>query len=108
MLTQEASLFSCSSLFNYNHSEISYPIYLQKDNLKSTRYFEEQILVKRTYLTIEMCVKVIDNPLKKEIQLDGRTRYWGFVPELDKIIRVVVLEDGETIHNAFMDRGYKL
>lgn len=75
--------------------------------MKSTRYFEEQILVKRTYLTIEMCVKVINNPLKKEIQQDGRTRYWGFVPELDKIIRVVVLEDGETIHNAFMDRGYK-
>ena len=47
------------------------------------------------------------HPLKKEVQADGRTRYWGFVPELDKIIRVVFLEDGETIHNAFMDRGYK-
>jgi hypothetical protein len=24
-----------------------------------------------------------------------------------RILRVVTLEDGETIHNAFLDRGYK-
>jgi hypothetical protein len=76
--------------------------------MKVTRYFEEQILKKRTYLTYEMCLQVITNPLKQEIQEDGRRRYWGFVPELNKIIRVVVLEDGETIHNAFMDRSFKI
>lgn len=54
-----------------------------------------------------MCVEVLNNPLKKEVQQDGRTRYWGFVPEFNNIIRVVVLADGQTIHNAFMDRGYK-
>ncbi len=75
--------------------------------MKATRYFEEQVLMKRTYLNLEMCVNVVSNPLKKEIQEDGRTRYWGFVPELNKFIRVVVLEDGETIHNAFMDRNFK-
>jgi hypothetical protein len=75
--------------------------------VKTTQYFQEQILTKRTYLTLEMCVYVISNPLKTEIQEDGRKRYWGFVPELNKIIRVVVLEDGETIHNAFMDRSFK-
>ena len=76
--------------------------------MKVTRYFEEQILKKRTYLTYEMCLQVITNPLKQEIQEDGRRRYWGFVPELNKIIRVVVLEDSETIHNAFMDRNFKI
>jgi hypothetical protein len=76
--------------------------------MKVTRYFEEQILQKRTYLTYEMCLQVIANPLKQETQEDGRKRYWGFIPELNKIIRVVVLEDGETIHNAFMDRSYKI
>ena len=54
-----------------------------------------------------MCEAVIKNPLRKEVQSDGRIRYWGFVLELDKILRVVVLEDGSTIHNAFMDRGFK-
>ncbi len=76
--------------------------------MKVTRYFEEQILKKRMYLTYEMCLQVVANPLKQEIQEDGRIRYWGFVPELNKIIRVVVLEDGETIHNAFMDRNFKI
>jgi hypothetical protein len=75
--------------------------------MKTTRYFEEQILKKRTYLTLEMCLKIIENPIKEELQIDGRKRYWGFVPELNKIIRVVVLEDGETLHNAFMDRSFK-
>jgi hypothetical protein len=54
-----------------------------------------------------MCIKIIENPIKEEIQEDIRKRYWGLVPELNKIIRVVVLEDGETLHNAFMDRSFK-
>jgi hypothetical protein len=76
--------------------------------MKTTRYFDEQILKKRTYLTYEMCMKVISNHLQKEIQEDGRIRYWGFVVELNKVLRVVVLEDEETIHNAFMDRNFKI
>lgn len=76
--------------------------------MKTTRYFDEQILKKRTYLNYEMCMKVISNPLQKEIQEDGRIRYWGFVVELNKVLRVVVLEDEETIHNAFMDRNFKI
>ena len=75
--------------------------------MKTSRYFEEQILKKRTYLTLEMCLKIIENPIKEEKQEDGRKRYWGLVPELNKIIRVVVLEDGETLNNAFMDRSFK-
>jgi hypothetical protein len=75
--------------------------------MKTTRYFEEQILKKRTYLTLKMCIKIIENPIKEEIQEDGRKRFCGLVPELNKIIRVVVLKDGETLHNAFMDRSFK-
>ncbi len=80
---------------------------LKQLQLKTTRYFDEQVLPKRQYLTVEMCIGVIKKPLKKEIQDDGRIRYWGFVSELNKIIRVVVLEDDQTIHNAFMDRNFK-
>lgn len=39
--------------------------------------------------------------------MDGRVRYWAFVPELGKYLRVVTLEDGETVLNAFPDRDYK-
>ena len=46
-------------------------------------------------------------PLRREVQLDGRIRHWIFVKELGKYLRVVTLEDGETIHNAFPDRDFK-
>jgi hypothetical protein len=41
-----------------------------------------------------------------ELQSDGRWRYWIFVEELGKYLRVVTLEDGKTIHNAFPDRDF--
>jgi hypothetical protein len=51
---------------------------------------------------------VFDNPIKEEIQSDGRIRRWAKIPEeKNKYLRVVILEDGETIHNAFFDRSFK-
>jgi hypothetical protein len=76
--------------------------------LKTTRYFEEQVLRKRAYIKREWCMQIMKNPSKKEIQPDGRIRYWGYVSELDRFLRIVVLEDDETIHNAFIDRNFKL
>ena len=75
--------------------------------MKTTRYFTEQVLRKRPYISIEWCFRVIQNPEKKEIQDDHRIRHWAYIKELGKYLRVVTLEDGETIHNAFPDRGFK-
>jgi hypothetical protein len=75
--------------------------------VKTTRYFEEQVRRKRPYIRLEWCVMVIQQPARVEIQSDGRLRYWGYVPELGRYLRVVTLEDGETIHNAFPDRSFK-
>jgi hypothetical protein len=47
--------------------------------MKSTRYFEEQVLRKRSYLTHDMCKAVIAEPLRREAQGDGRIRFWGEV-----------------------------
>lgn len=74
--------------------------------MKTTRYFEEQVLRKRPYIKREWCDAAIRAPQKREPQPDGRVRYWIFVPELGKYLRVVTLADGETIHNAFPDRGF--
>jgi hypothetical protein len=77
-------------------------------NYKFTRYFEYEVLRKRTYLKRELCIKVIENPIHVEVQKDNRIRFWGKVDELgDKVLRVVTLGDGVTIHNAFFDRGFK-
>ncbi|HCJ65934.1 MAG TPA: hypothetical protein DHV62_01055 [Elusimicrobia bacterium] len=73
-----------------------------------TDYFANEILRKRSYLTVDICRRVIQNPIKKEIQSDGRIRFWGRIKEFgDKYLRVVTLEDGFTIHNAFIDRNFK-
>ena len=79
--------------------------------MKTTRYFEEQVLRKRSYLSYEMCEEVRADPLRREQQQDGRIRFWGEVTlsgeEASRILRVVTLDDGETIHNAFVDRSFR-
>ncbi len=75
--------------------------------MKTTRYFREQVMAKRSYLKEEWIKEVLENPVKKEIQPDDRVRYWGFVATLGKYLRVVTLGDGETVHNVFPDRNFK-
>jgi hypothetical protein len=74
-----------------------------------TEYFETKVLVKRPYLTKEMCTRVVAHYLKKEMQEDGeRVRFWAEVAELDgRFLRVITLADEQTIHNAFPDRRFK-
>jgi len=79
--------------------------------MKTTRYFEEQVLRKRAYLKPEWIEAALANPVARQVQPDGRIRYWYRVDlaETGKsyILRVVTLEDGETVHNAFFDRDYR-
>jgi hypothetical protein len=32
---------------------------------------------------------------------------WAKIDEIGKYLRVILLEDGETVHNAFLDRSYR-
>ena len=71
-------------------------------------YFESEVLRKRPYLKREWCIRVVQQPIKKEQQEHNRIRFWGEVEELEgRILRVITLSDGKTIHNAFPDRGFK-
>ena len=80
--------------------------------MKTTRYFDEQVLRKRPYIELAWCVQVIASPIRQERQVDGRVRYWGAVNVPGEVghrfLRVVTLEDGETIHNAFFDRRFRV
>ncbi|MDA1349830.1 MAG: hypothetical protein O3A47_13345 [Chloroflexi bacterium] len=49
----------------------------------------------------------IDEPLREQVQSDGRVRRRVFVQQENKYLRVVLLEDRETVHNAFFDRDYR-
>ncbi len=75
---------------------------------RTTRYFDEEVLVDRDYLTVELCIHVIENAVQREVQSDGRIRHWAFSEALGgRALRVVTLNDGTTIHNAFLDRGFR-
>jgi hypothetical protein len=42
-----------------------------------------------------------------ERQPDGRIRLWGWIPTLNRWLRVVTLPDGETVHTVFQDRDFQ-
>ena len=76
--------------------------------MKTTRYFDytrkrpDRALIKNDWIEF-----VINNPVKSKVQSDGRVRKWAKIPEMDKYLRVILLEDGETVHNAFFDRSFQ-
>ena len=74
-----------------------------------TPYFENRVLSKRPYLTRDMCIRVIEAPLRAELQESDRFRFCAAVPELGgRFLRVITLADKLTIHNAFLDRRFRL
>lgn len=76
--------------------------------MKCTQYF---LFVRqrtdRKDIKEEWIIETIDNPSKIVIQSDGRIKKWKYIEEAEKYLRVILLEDGETVHNAFFDRSYK-
>ena len=76
--------------------------------MKTTKYFD---YIKkrddRSFIKEEWIKYVIANPIKEEIQGDGRIKKWAKINEINKYLRVILLEDGETIHNVFLDRSFK-
>ena len=76
--------------------------------MKCTQYFS---FIKqrpdRAIIKDEWILDTIKNPVKTEVQSDGRIRKWKFIEEVKRYLRVILLEDGETVHNAFFDRNFK-
>ena len=73
-----------------------------------TRYFENSVMARPDRRAIDpaMILSVLKHPHRTERQATGRIRHWGWVPELSRWVRVVTLEDGETVHTAFLDRDF--
>ena len=74
--------------------------------VRFTPYFENKVRIERPYLRMEWLALALANPIETIKQPNGRLRHWVYVEEYKKYLRVVTLEDGETVHNAFFDRGY--
>lgn len=76
--------------------------------MKTTYYFQTSVMKRRPYLKVDWIEYVLRNPIQTEIQANGRIRFWAYIAELEKYLRVVTESDGETVHNAFPDRGFNL
>jgi hypothetical protein len=73
-----------------------------------TRYFAEIVLNKPDRnMTATEIAATLAAPARREMQSDGRIRYWRWFPARGRWLRVVTLADGETVHNAFWDRGFR-
>ena len=76
--------------------------------MKTTQYFDyTRTRPDRAQIKDEWILFVIENPEKTEMQSDGRIKKWAKISDVNKYLRVILLEDGETVHNAFFDRSFK-
>jgi hypothetical protein len=77
--------------------------------LKTTEYFKfMKQRPDRAQIKDEWIEQTIHNPIHQEIQSDNRIRRWAKIQENEnRYLRIVLLEDGETVHNAFFDRRFK-
>jgi hypothetical protein len=64
-------------------------------------------MARRPYLKTEWIEYVLSNATRSEVQDNGRIRRWALIEEAGKYLRVVTEPDGETVHNAFFDRGFR-
>ncbi len=76
--------------------------------MKFRRYFEAlRSRPDRAIIRDEWIQHVVDYPVKEVIQKDGRIRRWARIEEMEgKYLRIILLPDGETVHNAFFDRSF--
>ncbi|MEW5720771.1 MAG: hypothetical protein AB1817_19255 [Chloroflexota bacterium] len=76
--------------------------------MKTTDYFTRSVMARRPYLKAEWIEQVLKNPMRTEVQPNGRIRRWAFISGTGKYLRVVTEPDGVTVHNAFFDRRFRL
>ena len=77
--------------------------------MKCTQYFlHTRKRTDRQSIRSEWIQSVIENAEYEEVQPDGRIRRWARIEEAEnRYLRVILLEDKVTVHNAFFDRSYK-
>lgn len=76
--------------------------------MKCTQYFSfVRQRPDRAVIRDEWILGAIKRPVETQVQSDGRIRKWKYVQDVGKYLRVILLEDGETVHNAFFDRDFK-
>jgi hypothetical protein len=78
-------------------------------SVRTTSFFDAiRIRADRVMITDGWLERASRAPIREEIQADGRIRRWVSIPEWQgRILRVIFLPDGQTVHNAFFDRRFR-
>ena len=62
----------------------------------------------RSFIRFDWIERVVASPEREETQADGRIRLWAPISEMGGMrLRVILLPDGQTVHNTFFDRSFK-
>ena len=76
--------------------------------MKFTQYFLYTIQrPDRAKIKMKWIEETMKNPDYTEVQSDGRIRKWKKIRKEGKFLRIILLPDGETVHNAFFDRSFR-
>ena len=60
----------------------------------------------RSDITVEMCERIVTAAEYTNQQDNGLWQIWGYVPELDRYVRVITSEDREASITAHKDRNF--
>ena len=75
--------------------------------MKTTAYLRDVVRQKHPGIEEAWILRVMAEPLEGRRQADRSFALWGLVPKAqNRALRVVTLDDRETVHNAFFDRGF--
>jgi hypothetical protein len=82
---------------------------VQTTSFPTTEYFRAvRTRPDRAIIRDEWIARAIEWPDWEAVQGDGRIRRWAAIPEAGgRILRVILLPDRLTVHNAFFDRSFK-
>ena len=77
--------------------------------MKTTNYFDlTRRREDRRAILDEWICQAVTHPTGEQVQADGRIRRWALIEAADnRYLRVMLLPDGETVHNALFDRRFK-
>jgi hypothetical protein len=77
-------------------------------SIEATDYFRRSVMEDphRADTTVGMCERVVAAAEYTNQQDNGLWQIWGYVPELDRYIRVITSADRERLINAFKDRNF--
>ena len=68
-----------------------------------TSNYYERAKLKHPEVSEAWVIRVLQNPHHTETQPDGRIRYYGYIEDIDKWLRVIV--DNDKVLNRFFDRN---